>query len=100
MTLPVNTLGAVEAMLAVVGNAIAKCLKELLMTTADERTRAVLDTRSFLQTLARNEEVSIAGLIRTAAIGLLRHYPAESDLAATSAIAPLIWGAPKGRRDE
>ncbi|ASL47823.1 hypothetical protein bAD24_III10530 [Burkholderia sp. AD24] len=70
------------------------------MTTADQRTRAVLDTRSFLQTLAHNEEISIAGLIRTVAIGLLRHYPEEPDLAATSAVAPSIWGAPKRRRDE
>ncbi|MEA3102738.1 BPSL0761 family protein, partial [Caballeronia mineralivorans] len=41
------------------------------MTTPDERTRAVLDTRRFLETLATADEITVAGLVRTVAIGLL-----------------------------
>lgn len=64
------------------------------MTTPEERTRAVLDTRIFLQTLAGADEITVAGLVRTVAIGLLRHYPAESEIAASASAAPCLWSDP------
>ncbi|MGT2469318.1 BPSL0761 family protein [Paraburkholderia terrae] len=67
------------------------------MTTPDERTRAVLDTRDFLQTLAAGDEITIAGLVRSVAVGLLRHYPLESDISTSAAAAPGVWAEPVGR---
>lgn len=68
------------------------------MTTPAERTRAVLDTRQFLQTLAAPDEISVAGLVRTVAIGLLRHYPLEVDISISASAAPAVWAEPGGRR--
>jgi hypothetical protein len=67
------------------------------MTTPDERTRAVLDTRVFLQTLAGADDITVAGLLRTVAVGLLRHYPLEIDISESSSAMPSIWGEPKWR---
>ncbi|MET3243478.1 hypothetical protein ABIE53_000223 [Burkholderia sp. OAS925] len=64
------------------------------MTTPDERTRAVLDTRHFLQILAAPDEISIAGLTRTVAIGLLRHYPVELDISVSACAVPAVWAEP------
>ncbi|MDQ0627150.1 BPSL0761 family protein [Paraburkholderia graminis] len=61
------------------------------MTTPDQRSRAVLETRQFLETLADADEISIAGLVRSVAIGLLRHYPVESDIVASASATPDIW---------
>ncbi|KAK43912.1 hypothetical protein BG60_09235 [Caballeronia zhejiangensis] len=71
------------------------------MTSPSDRTRAVLDTRWFLQTLAEGEQTSIAGLVRSVAIGLLRHYPTDTEMAVSATVAPTIWSAPrKDRADE
>lgn len=43
------------------------------MTMAHERTRSVLQTRDFLQELARN--MSLPESVRNQATNLLRHYP-------------------------
>jgi hypothetical protein len=67
------------------------------MTTPDERTRAVMDTRAFLQTLAGADDITVAGLLRTVAIGLLRHYPLEIDISVSSSALPSLWGEPKLR---
>ncbi|WP_308235589.1 BPSL0761 family protein [Burkholderia sp. SCN-KJ] len=45
------------------------------MTTAHERTKAVIETRKFLQMLASADEVTISGLVQSVAVCLLRHYP-------------------------
>jgi hypothetical protein len=67
------------------------------MTTPDERTRAVLDTRRFLETLATADEITVAGLVRTVAIGLLRHYPLDLDISISASAAPGIWVQPDRR---
>ena len=67
------------------------------MTTPEERTRAVLETRRFLRTLAVADEITVAGLVRTAAIGLLRHYPLEIDICISASALPSIWGDPARR---
>ncbi|WP_321795273.1 BPSL0761 family protein [Caballeronia sp. J97] len=64
------------------------------MTTPSDRTRAVLDTRWFLQMLAEDEQISIAGLVRSVAVGLLRHYPTDAEMAVSATVAPTIWSAP------
>jgi hypothetical protein len=67
------------------------------MTTPDERTRAVLDTREFLQTLAVGGEITIPGLVRSVAIGLLRHYPLGIDISISATVAPGVWAEPVRR---
>lgn len=61
------------------------------MTTAAERTKAVVDTRDFLQILSVAEEVTIRGLVQSVAIGLLRHYPSNVDLDVSASALPDIW---------
>ncbi|OAJ55977.1 hypothetical protein A6V36_30445 [Paraburkholderia ginsengiterrae] len=68
------------------------------MTTSDERTRAVVDTRQLLQTLAAGEEIAMANLVSAVTIGLLLHYPLDVDLAKSAAALPGIWGTPKSKR--
>jgi hypothetical protein len=65
------------------------------MTTPSERTKAVTDTREFLQMLARGEEITIGGLVQTRAMGLLRHYPLDIDLDVSASALPGIWAVPK-----
>ncbi|MGF6596313.1 hypothetical protein P3T23_001020 [Paraburkholderia sp. GAS448] len=67
------------------------------MTTPDERTKAVVETRSFLQLLAAEDEVTIPGLVRTVATGLLRHYPLDVDLDVSASALPEVWANPKCR---
>lgn len=70
------------------------------MTTPVERTKAVVDTRDFLQMLANAEEVTIRGLVQTVAAGLLRHYPLNVDLDVSASAAPGIWTHPTAERPE
>ncbi|MFM0152888.1 BPSL0761 family protein [Paraburkholderia sediminicola] len=65
-----------------------------MMTTPTERTKAVLDTRHFLQMLANADEVTIPGLVQTVAAGLLRHYPLHIDLSVSASALPGIWAQP------
>ncbi|MCC8402011.1 hypothetical protein LJ655_08910 [Paraburkholderia sp. MMS20-SJTN17] len=64
------------------------------MTTPVERTKAVIDTREFLNTLAEAGEISVKGLVQTRAEHLLRHYPLDVDLGVSSAALPDVWAPP------
>ena len=68
------------------------------MTTSHERTKAVVDTREFLPMLASADEVTIRGLVQTMAMCLLKHYPLDVDLDASTSALPGIWAAPANRR--
>ena len=68
------------------------------MTTPYERTKAVIDTREFLRTLATAEEISVAGLVQTLAVRLLRHYPLDVDIDASASAAPGLWAPPYRER--
>lgn len=70
------------------------------MTTPAERTKAVVDTRAFLEMLANAEEVTIRGLVQSVAIGLLRHYPLNVDLAVSAFALPGVWTHPTAERPE
>lgn len=48
------------------------------MTMANERTRAVIHTREFLEELSRDTAQTES--IRKTALALLRHYPSDSDI--------------------
>ncbi|WP_429251434.1 BPSL0761 family protein [Paraburkholderia sp. GAS333] len=65
------------------------------MTNAYERTQSVVETRKFLQTLARADEVTIRGLVQSVAVCLLRHYPLDVDLEVSAAAMPELWAPPK-----
>ncbi|MDR7007028.1 hypothetical protein B2G74_20065 [Burkholderia sp. A27] len=70
------------------------------MTTPAERTKAVLDTRDFLQVLSGAGEVTIRGLVQSVAIGLLRHYPLNVDLDVSASALPEIWAQPTVERPD
>ncbi|MEM5448877.1 BPSL0761 family protein [Paraburkholderia guartelaensis] len=61
------------------------------MTTPEERSRAVIDVRWFLETLANATHIDVPGLVQTVAILLLRHYPTDMDLADSALKLPQIW---------
>jgi len=65
------------------------------MTTASERTKAVVETRELLQILARADEVTVQGLVQSVAVCLLRHYPMDADLAISAVALPGVWAYPK-----
>jgi hypothetical protein len=61
------------------------------MTLPDERYRAVRETRRFLQSLCSSSATpGIPKVIRSQALSLLRHYPADWDLELLAAAAPEI----------
>ncbi|CAE6872682.1 BPSL0761 family protein [Paraburkholderia domus] len=64
------------------------------MTTAHERTNAVVGTREFLQTIALSGNTSAAGDVQQIAERLLRHYPLDVDLAVSAAALPSLWAEP------
>lgn len=65
------------------------------MTTPYERTKAVVETRAFLEILAAAEEVSVVGLVQSLAVCLLRHYPLDVDIAVSAAAIPTLWAQPR-----
>lgn len=67
---------------------------ELMMTTAHERTKAVIDARKLLQMLASTDEISIRGLVQSVAVCLLRHYPLDTDIDVSAKALPDVWAAP------
>jgi hypothetical protein len=67
------------------------------MTTANERTEAVIAVREFLEMLAASD-CDVGDEIRVAATRLLRHYPLDVDIATSAAALPGIWVDPLGRR--
>lgn len=64
------------------------------MTTAYERTNAVVETREFLRTLASSGNAAPAGNVQPMAERLLRHYPLDVDLAVSAAALPGLWAEP------
>jgi hypothetical protein len=70
------------------------------MTTPAERTKAVVDTRDFLEMLTTAEEVTIRGLVQSVAIGLLRHYPLNVDLDVSASALPDVWTHPTAERPD
>lgn len=68
------------------------------MTTANERTKAVVDTREFLQVLASADEITIRGLVQSVAVCLLRHYPLDVDIEVSAAALPEVWCVPEHGR--
>lgn len=65
------------------------------MTTPEERTKAVAETRQFLETLLGAEEEIMWGLVRTVSRQVLRHYPQNCDLEASASALPDVWASPK-----
>lgn len=65
------------------------------MTMPSERTRAVIQTRKFLQRLAVAKEIEIPDHIRVEAHRLLRHYPSDADLQMTALDCPDWWASPQ-----
>jgi hypothetical protein len=69
------------------------------MTTPDERSRAVMETRWFLETLVGAcEPIDVPGLVQSVAEGLLRNYPLDVDLMVSASALPELWGDPSRRR--
>jgi hypothetical protein len=67
------------------------------VTTPYERTKAVVDTRELLQILAAGEKISVAGLVQSLAVLLLRHYPLDIDIATSANAIPELWTSPSSR---
>ncbi|KVC93346.1 hypothetical protein WI76_27785 [Burkholderia ubonensis] len=65
------------------------------MTTAYERTKAVLETRKLLQLLGSSTGTATRDTVRDAALLLLRHYPLHIDLEISAAALPGIWASPR-----
>lgn len=66
------------------------------MTTPYERTKAVVETRAFLKILAAADDISVAGLVQSLAVCLLRHYPLDADIAVSATAMPALWAQPDG----
>lgn len=64
------------------------------MTTAYERTKAVIETRKLLQLLGSSADTTTRNEIRDTALLLLRHYPLDVDIEISAAAMPGIWAAP------
>lgn len=62
------------------------------MTTPHERTRAVVQTKSFLEELL--SAPALPDLMRRQALVLLRHYPGMSELVLASKALPHLFAAP------
>ncbi|MDR5796488.1 hypothetical protein QCE49_24185 [Caballeronia sp. LZ008] len=70
------------------------------MTSPDQRTAAVLETRDFLETLAAGTTYeAVPGAIRALARGLLMSFPTPSEIVLWSLDSPEIWGSPEGSAD-
>lgn len=69
------------------------------MTMPSERTRAVLDTRDFLERLARAELTGESHqTLITWAKALLRHYPEDTHIYLASKAFPAYWSSPEESR--
>ena len=70
------------------------------MTTPYERTRAVVETRKFLEQLSRGRLPSTSlKYLQGVADALLRHYPDETNLRLSSQLLPFLWSEPDASRD-
>ena len=65
------------------------------MTTASERTKAVIEARKLLQLLGSPANTSARDAFRDSAMLLLRHYPLNVDLEISAAALPGIWAVPQ-----
>jgi len=65
------------------------------MTTPSERTKAVIETRRFLQALASDDGHTEPTDIRESAKRLLRHYPLDIDISVSASAFPSIWSDPE-----
>lgn len=54
-----------------------------------------METRCFLETVVDGHNVSMFDLIRSVAVGLLRHYPHSDDLAASAVKLPDVSASPE-----
>ena len=69
------------------------------MTTPDERTRAVMQARQFLQELAWSAaDAGIPEPVRREAVRLLRHYPGGSEMDLMHMALPQWFGEVPDRR--
>lgn len=66
------------------------------MTTANERTNAVVETRAFLQMLASDSNCTPPNNLGEEAVRLLRHYPLDVDLDISASALPNLWTSPCG----
>ena len=65
------------------------------MTMPDERTRAILETRKFLQSLTYPPNTPrVPKYVREMARRLLRHYPSNGDVALANSALPQWFGPP------
>jgi hypothetical protein len=63
------------------------------MTTPYERTRAILETKQFLQDLAQVPKVlNVPKAVNQAALTLLRHYPTLLDIETAHKALPDVFG--------
>ncbi|EUC18710.1 hypothetical protein PMI06_003086 [Burkholderia sp. BT03] len=65
--------------------------KDHKMTTARERTNAVVGTRELLRTLATSGHATPLGDVQRIAEYLLRDYALDGDLAVSAAALPDLW---------
>lgn len=63
------------------------------MTTAYERTKAVIETRKLLQLLGSPTSTATREAIQDTALLLLRHYPLDVDLEISAAALPDVWAS-------
>ncbi|BFG77767.1 hypothetical protein PTKU46_58000 [Paraburkholderia terrae] len=68
------------------------------MTMPEERTKAIMETRDFLETLLGSEDEIMWGLVRTMAAQLLRHYPLDVDLSVSASALPGVWAPPADKQ--
>ncbi|WP_341313752.1 BPSL0761 family protein [Paraburkholderia sp. IMGN_8] len=61
------------------------------MTTAYERTKAVIEARELLQPLASATGTGARRAVREAARQLFQHHPLDVDLEGSAAALPGIW---------
>jgi hypothetical protein len=68
------------------------------VTTPDERTRALLETKTFLQSLMSSEETpGVPEQVRRDARWLLRHFPNALELHSAHLACPRLFAATRPR---
>lgn len=69
------------------------------MTEPKDRTKSVVDTRHFLETLVTMDEGVMWDLVRTLALMLLRHYPQNDDITKSAIALPSVWSMPSANEE-
>jgi hypothetical protein len=64
------------------------------VTTPAERTRSISGTRQFLESISEGISDVDSRLVRTLASSLLRHFPSDTDISASSDVLPSVWAEP------